>query len=272
MTLPIPALRLLRFLGLLASGALAGVGAPAPEPSSGWIEVSQYAFDLAHRTFAGQTEREARLGEAAALLNLQPRTAGNIERAAGLLDAVAAAAPDDDLGISARYLRARLEEVHRFAPQLAEASRRYQELMATGGDHPLAQQAAVRLTLLTLYSSPPSMSPAERVAAAEALGERLTDPAARRDHALLVGQACLYFELPLERAQRHLERALAAGVLNPSNRADLLVSLAEVARERGDLPRAERAYRDYLAENPRADRSAAVQRRLAELAPAAPPP
>ena len=230
-----------------------------------WKQAGQYGFGAAHEVFARTEGREARLGEAVTLLNLQPRTTRNIERAATLLDAVAHAAPGDELGICARYLRARVEEVHRAAAQPAEAARRYLELIRTSGTHPLAQQAVVRLSLLRLYTLTEGQSPADLLAAAETLGADLTDPAAVRDHALILGQACLYFDLPLPRAQSHLERALAAGIQNPSNRADVLVTLGEIARELGDSSGAERAYRGYLKENPRGDRASAVQRRLAEM-------
>lgn len=258
-------LRLPRSWRALVFLALSISRAPATELAGQWQEVSQYAFDGSHQVFARTEGREARLGEAVTLLNLQPRTSRNIDRAALLLDAIANEVPNDELGISARYLRARLEEMHRPEVQPAEAARRYGELIRTGGTHALAQQAAVRLSLLRLYPLDEASTPAERVETAEALGAGLADPAAIRDHALLVGQACLYYDLPLWRAQKHLERALAAGVLNPTNRADLLVTLGEIARELGDAPRAERAYRAYLQENPRGDRSSAVRRRLTEL-------
>jgi len=264
---PLP--RSWRVLALLALGCH---HAPAEDLAAQWRKVGAYDSDGPHAVFARAQGREARLGEAVTLLNLQPKTARNIERAALLLDEVAAADPGDELGISARYLRARLEEVHRSEPQPAEAARRYLELTRTGGAHPLAQQAVVRLTLLRLYPFDETGTPSERLAAAEALGAGLSDPAAIRDHAMLVGQACLYYQLPLTQARRHLERALAAGVLGSAIRADLLVTLGEISRELGDAPRAEQAYRAYLRENPQGDRTSAVKRRLAELpAPPSPP-
>ena len=251
-----------RVLALLALGCH---HAPAADLAAQWLKVGAYDSDGPHGVFARTEGREARLGEAVTLLNLQPKTARNIERAALLLDEVAGADSGDELGISARYLRARLEEVHRPEAQPAEAARRYQEIIRTGGAHPLAQQAAVRLSLLQLYPLDETNTPSERVASAEALGAGLGDPAAIRDHAMLVGQACLYYQLPLAQARRHLERALAAGILNPSIRADLLVTLGEIARELGDAPSAEQSYRAYLRENPQGDRTSAVKRRLAEL-------
>lgn len=263
-------LRVCRILALLALGCHHAL---AEDLATQWRKVGAYDSDGPHGVFARTEGREARLGEAVTLLNLQPKTARNIERAALLLDDVADADPVDELGISARYLRARLEEVHRTEPQPAEAARRYLELIRAGGAHPLAQQAAVRLTLLQLYPLDETNTPSERVAAAEALGAGLSSPAAIRDHAMLVGQACLYYQLPLAQARRHLECALEAGILSSTIRADLLVSLGEISRELGDAPRAEQAYRAYLRENPQGDRTAAVKRRLAELPalPAAPP-
>lgn len=250
---------------ILALLALYCHHAPAADFAAQWLKVTAYDVDGPHGVFARTEGREARLGEAVTLLNLQPKTARNIERAALLLDEVARADPADELGISARYLRARLEEVHRPEPRPTEAARWYLELIRSGGAHPLAQQATVRLTLLQLYPLDETNTPSERVAEAEALGAGLSDPAAIRDHAMLVGQACLYYQLPLAQARRHLERALAAGILSSTIRADLLVTLAEVARELGDKARAEQAYRAYLRENPQGDRASAVKRRLAEL-------
>lgn len=259
-------MRSLRIFRLGLSLILGSGAAHAANLTSPWTEVSQFDFEHPHRVFAQTDGREARLGEAVTLLNRQPRTEGNTNRAAALLDEVAAAAPDDDLGICAGYLRARVEEIYRTPPQLERAAQLYANLIRLGGAHLFAQQAAVRLTLLKLYPADDARPPAECVAEADALGAGLTHPAAVRDHALLVGRACLYYALPLARAQSHFERALAAGMLNPSNRADVLVTLGEIARELGDRDRAELAYRRYLDENPRADRSGAVRLRLNEMA------
>src|SRR5262245_53066631 len=108
-----PPRRRIRTLRRLIWPAFLGTVAFGAEPAVPWHDASRYAFDASHAAFVKGKDREARLGEATTLLNLQPRTAANIERAAVLLDSVSAANPSDEPGICARYLRARIEDVHR---------------------------------------------------------------------------------------------------------------------------------------------------------------
>lgn len=255
--------KVLILFAAVASGATGMASVPLDEA---WRLASIYRFEEARAAFAALEGREARLGEATALLNVQPKTEYNIQRAADLLDAVAATDPRDSLGLNARYLRARIEDVHRFQPDSREAARLYRALLQDApSGHLLAEQAAVALALLELFGGIAEGAPLERLGRAEALGAGLESGEARRDFHLMLGRAWLYFDQDRARALEHFEAAWSAGILNFTNRADTLMAIGELSRGLERFDRAREAYQAFLAEFPRDDRVIDVRERLAQL-------
>jgi hypothetical protein len=248
----------------LACAAVLSPAVSASDLSAQWRAVTQFDFKEAHRHFAAATGDEARLGEAVTLLNLQPRTSANLDRAAALLDQLATA--DPDVQATARYLRARIEHVHRLAPRPEVAAQLYEAVYRDFPDHPLGEAAAVKLALLRIYDSRSPSEPAVRLADAARLGQQLTSTDAQRDFALLLGRAYLHYGIEPATALVHLSRALELGVLSFVNRAEVLITVGELARELGHPEQAVDAYRAYLAENARTERAPAIRQRLVELA------
>src|SRR5688572_25294668 len=75
----------------------------------GWNQASRYLFQESYKLFrklektGGPHLRSARLGEALSLLNLQPKTQGNIQQAADIFSSLAGQNPSDEIGITAQY-------------------------------------------------------------------------------------------------------------------------------------------------------------------------
>lgn len=259
-----------RSLLALALAPLA-LGAAAPSAPDPWEQASLGLFKDAHNAFATATaaDRETRFGQAVTLINLQPKTEANLDRAAEILRSLAApsAAPaTDDLALSARYFLGRIAQVHRRPPNLAEAKRIYRELAELDTRHPLAQRAVVHLALIELFE------PGLPVATVRELHEsfarradRLTDPAAIRDFNLVLGDAAIRFELGDAIALRHLAAADQAGIARSTTQADTLLRIAELARRIGDSGTATAYYRRFLDENRRDPRRLTVMDRLAAL-------
>jgi tetratricopeptide (TPR) repeat protein len=256
----------LHFVFLLSSGALC-----AAEPS-GWDLTAHYRFNEAREAFAhapASTPADVRrnqLGEATALLNLQPRTDATLNQCvAGLEKLVAENAKDDD-GITALYLLGRIEEIHRAVPNYTAARRRYTQLAESGSSHPLAQLGIVQLALLTLYRPlTPATPPAERLAAAEASLQRLTLPSAQSDLHLLLARSTLFFAGSKEKALEHFIAARKLGIAPDRVRADTAFSTAELARELGRNQIAIECYTAFLQENPRDVRGWTARQALAAL-------
>lgn len=252
--------------------ALLGDSATGPQsPEEAWTAAAQLLvqdasdyFESAARAGAGDP-RAIALGRATCLLNLQPKTEGNLRGARELLEGVISANRTDEPGLHARYLLARIAQVHAFEPDRAAAIRIYSELYAEVPAHPLAQCAIVRASLLRLYA--PGAAEAKRPLLAEfaELAPRLTDPTARRELEQVLADAWMQvFDSPAD-ALPHLLEIDRLGLARRTSRMDLWVRTAEMARLSGRTDLAAMFYRRFLEATPRDARVRLVRERLAEV-------
>lgn len=258
---------------MLAAGLHAGEKPPAPSLREAWEAAAQGRFAEAQHAFALQTGREAQLGAALNLLQMQPRTEAKVAQAAEQLAALVAADPDDQTGISALYFLARIEHIARYTPDLEAAARHYRRLIETHPRHPLAGQAIVKLAIITLYAPDAARTPAETRAhydAFDARTGRLPTLATQRDLHLVLGDAALRLRLGDDLALRHYLAALQAGILRPPLRADTLIKTGELARDLRQTDLARVQLQTFLDEFPRDTRRLAVGDTLATLPPAQP--
>jgi tetratricopeptide (TPR) repeat protein len=237
----------------LVIGVIATAGALADDAA--WRDAARLLVDDAHRQFVARGDR---LGEAIALLNVQPKTSGNIERAAELLDRLRGA---DEIGIAATYYLARLEQIHRFRPNPQRALALYAELFRQHPHHPLAQSGVVKAALMRLYGGDADF------AEIEASGRQLTIPEAVRDFHLALADAAGRLNLPAEKQLEHLLVVERVGVAKRKTAADLYVRIAELARESGRAELARQFYGKFLAEFPNDQRVRLVKERLAGTNP-----
>ena len=219
------------------------------------VPVFDAALDKAPESLA------LKLGRAVALLNRQPRTRDNVAQADAQFVMLAREA--GDIGLSARYLRARVAEVHLFEPDLKIAAARYEALIADAPHSALAQFAVAKLVRLRVYQL--DRDPLAELASAEAWAGKLSDAPARRDYHQIMGRSYLFFKVSPERALAHLEAARAAGLLIPAQRASAAIATGELARELGRTDVARAAYEDFLRDHKRDQRVYMVTRRLEEL-------
>lgn len=257
------------FLPALSGSSLAAPAAVSERDP--WSDVSISHLIEAHRTFTdpdtGMSPRAREFGEAVTLLNLQPRTTSRIERAAALLDGLAAGG-EDAYTVPALYLRARVDQVHLQNPDVPSALRRYDALFAARPEHPLAQLGAGKAAMVRLYTAKDDPL-GEPLTAAEALAPRMTDPVARATLHLMLGNVCIRLGNQPERALGHFEAAAAAGIRSARTRATTLVRIGVLSEEFNRPERAIHAYERFLEEFERDDRAHTLRLRLAALKEAA---
>ena len=224
-----------------------------------WKRVAEYSFNQARDSFAeeiaaGRGTRSINLGKAVALLNAQPKTQRNLFAAIDILEGLTHSNENDEVHIIANYLMARVYQWHLPQADPAAAERIYRTLIENRSEHFLSQQAIVKLAAMEIYRNKPDARPESRIAEAETFQAQLSDPVATRDYHLLLARAYLFFELSEERALEHLLRANATGKITET-RADVLVSIGELAFELEDYGRADEAYAEFVETYPRDTRT-----------------
>lgn len=254
-----------------ASAPAASSSAPAPDP---WQTALTFDYNAAAERFAAlhaaqPADTRIAIGYASSLLVKQPRTSSNIEAAHALLLKVAAITPSTDDAITAAFLAARIELDHLDPAQPAAARTRLEQLRRDHPAHPLADQAAVELAYLTAYT-PANGADAAAIPAVETFLASVKTPGPSRDlHSLL---AALYLRALKQPAAAlpHYIAARAIGYEQPLSNAGVDLTIANLARDTGDLDLARRHYAAFLAAAPRDVRSSTVRRILASLDSAAP--
>lgn len=252
---------------LLCTAASLGAASP-PEAKDLWGNVAGGKLPEANAAFTAPDstlpEREKNYGEAVTLLNLQPRSSSRIQKAVTLLEAIIAG-PEDSMTVPARYLRARIDQLHLTPVDVPSALKRYDELFASHPDHPVAQVGATTAAMVRIYTAKEDPL-GDPFAAAEEIAVRLTDPAARAGmHLMLANAAVRLGKRDLSRALKHYEAANATGIHSPRTRSSVLASIGGLSEELGRRDRAIAAYEEFLANFERDDRAHTIRERLTAL-------
>ncbi|CAM2992494.1 hypothetical protein [Rariglobus hedericola] len=239
--------------------------------ASPWDEMTTGLFNEAHAAFSkeekapGADLRSLRFGEAVSLLNVQPRTSSNIDRAYAILEELRTATPGDDIGMESRYFQGRIEQVQRPTPDLAKAEAIFSELVR---DHPeklVGQRARVKLAVTRLYAP---VSPAERRDRYDAFTRdagQITDPGIKVQMHLLLGEAARRLQYGNAEELAHLLAAYEAGVTKRRLLVEVLVRIGDLARLEGRKDVAIKYYTLFLEQFPRTDRRSTVEGFLVEL-------
>lgn len=285
--LPSPFRRLARavialFVGIAtASSPLQAQEAPpSPEASTeaapyanAWDDAATFLFNDANEAFHAQgpagTERERALGAAITLLNIQPRTTGNLVKARKELEQLSSGDARDEVAIFAKFFLARLH-AHYECPGAspAEAKRLYRELLHENAGNVIAEYSASALVLMELYDNIPAADRATRFAALEELLPGLKTPSGRRDFHLVMGYAYIDFQPghANEKAMEHLMAADREGITRWQSESEAWIAIGELARAEGRVDIATTYYGKFLAKYKRDNRHYSIQKRLESLA------
>jgi len=244
--------------------------AAASTTASAWRELAagnsreaRAAF-VRERTNQPAAIRETKIGEAIALLSLQPVTATNRDAARRLFTDVATSTPEDTWTLQAHYFLGRIAELHTTPTDLAGAAAHYEWLVT---HHPASEWGQLALVKYAVVQLQEPVAPDEthrRYQRLVTLESKLAETSARRDFHLVLGAACLQHDLGLEQALRHFLVAEAAGVRQPIRAATVLIQIAELSRQLGRMSQARTYYERFLATAGDGDtRSRLVRERLA---------
>ena len=233
----------------------------------GWEALSRLLFREAHDHFtAAQPTREARYGQAMALINLQPKTRDNVATAIVMLRELIADDPDDPTGIAARYFLARTQQLHPFETDVDRALELFDQLIADHPHHYLGEMALVKSGMLRLYAPEAGDRRAELFVALEAAGAKLGHDDAIRDFHLMMADAAGRRGLGQAAALEHLLIVLEVGVATRNLEADLHVRIGELARLTDRPALAAEHYRALLEKFPRDARRYMIEQRLDQVA------
>ncbi len=218
----------------------------------GWEYAARLQINDSHDIFKSirpsdaRTRRMVDLGLATTLLNVQPKTSGNIAEAEKLLQEIIQSNPSDETAVTGKYLLGRIAQIHMSPPDEALAIRRYSELIESHPNHPLAQSALVKRAMLNIFSMASPDSLQARYESALQDSTRVTEASARRDYMLLLAQAASSLKLSPEILLDHLLKAEAAGNFRDRSLADLYVRIGGVARDAGQNELAITYYDKFL--------------------------
>lgn len=231
--------------------------------------VQQLRFNDAAELVATKKQDEVhRLAAALLLLGRQPRTRANIESAQAVLqDLVADPNTSAELRPWALYHLARILHWHLDHTPREATLAAYQRLIDEHPAHPAGQLAHSRRLLLVLFAPASAEESSARLAQFEKEAPVLTARDARYAYHVVFSEAYQRFAPEAPELAEHTQRALAINPLTPTQRADLLLRLAESARRRGDTMTARTNYEEFLRSYPRQVRRPLVKKRLEELSP-----
>ncbi len=255
---------------LAATVGPAAAGAPAPLTAA-WQDAAERLVNDANQAFAqaqpapGANALEREMGEAVTLLNVQPRTEGNVARARAMLEKAAREAPAGEVSIFANYFLARVHESYEEPAEPDQARLIYRELIERYSGDSLAENSAARLVLMDLYANIPAHERSRRFVALEKLGAQLKSADGRRDYHLNMGNAYIDFEGSRASAIAHFLAAEAEGITHREVEAATWIAIGELARAEGRTSLARRYYGKFLAKYPRDNRHYTIQRRLEAL-------
>ncbi|MDB6095052.1 MAG: hypothetical protein JWM32_2614 [Verrucomicrobia bacterium] len=237
----------------------------AGEVSGAWELVAQHlpADALARlKNSSGNADRESALAQAIVLMDSQPATDEKMRDVVSRLESLGRG--DDEIALAATYMVGRVYQAHFFAADLGRAAEVYEALAARQPASYWAQLALVKLAVLKLYALPQPAGPPARVAAAEALLARVTDPILQRDLHVVIGRARLFHDLP--GVLPHLVAAARVGGFAGVPRSDLQLQVAELSRREGNWAQAREFFEEFITENDADPRAYAVRIKLEEIA------
>jgi len=261
---------------VLASLALFGSAGPL---SAGSI---QKAYELSARGLTRESEqewrrleadgrnpagiREVHFGRAGNLLNVQPRTSANIDRAAELYRDVVKGDPDDEIGVASAYFLIRIEQFHRGpTPDLERIAGDFLALHAAHPERYFSQLALLKHVTLRLWSGTTTAEKQSEFSRLESYAKDFTRPELAVIYHFLLSDGYLVRLSDPVAALRHQRARDGRLMVKEDTSADLTLKTAELSREIGDLAEATAHYRDFLRRFPTNARAWLVRQRLNEL-------
>ena len=243
-------------------------GEPPPESADGWMYASLTLINEANAIFQqlrlhSPDERENRFGEAATLINVQPKTTANLNTASAIFSDLVVEKNDDDIADASRYLMGRIEQIHRLDPDTSSAAAIYRNLLDDRPGSPFAQRALPKLALIVLFDAQASGNAG--LAEITSRAEKLTDSDAASDTHLMLADYYSLIGGDEANALRSLLIAESHGIKRYRFRGNVLIRIAELSNRLGLKEQAAQYYRKFLDSYERDNRRRLVQERMRAL-------
>ena len=233
--------------------------------TNGLYNESHAEFIKQQKHAAPAEARTLRFGEAVSLLNVQPRTESNIDKAYEIFEEIIKANPDDDFALEARYMQGRIDQVQRPTPDLAKAEATFAELFAKHPTHLVGQRALVKLAIIRLYAPVDAAERRRRYDELNLAAEKITDPGIIVQIHLLLGEVARRVNYGTAEELKHYLAAEKAGVVKRRLLGDVYIRIADLARLEGKKDIAIDYYTRFLEQFPRTDRRTTIEGYLADL-------
>lgn len=257
----------------LAAMAVCMASAKASDNSleKGWEYLDGFRFNEAHKSFTqgnGNSTgagRERKLGEAVTLLNVQPRTEGNISKAAEMLQELTSTNTLDDVDTFARFFLARILEMHQTPRDFAKARAAYLDLFKLRPGAPVAEFAASKVVLIDLYDNIPPAEFERRLGELEKLEPLFKTSLGRREFHSNIGMACAELSGPDRKIIEHLVAADKEGYTQWQTESVVWVLIGATAEKMGDKELAKQYYGKFVAKYKRDNRCYTILEKLKHL-------
>lgn len=245
---------------------------PAPLTESAWESASTFRSNEAYAEFSkvlskkDANRREVILGQAAALIGVQPKTEGNINTAVEMCQKLVQENPGDTVGLLANFLLARIEQYHRQPANPQKAAEIYRQLLREHPESLVAQISSSKLAVLLLFSlttAPDELK--KNLEELDAILAKMPLVESRRDTLVVMGNACILFKLGDERALRYLIDAESAQIPSIKLRGDILLQIGSTAQKLNRKDVALKYYGMFVDQYRRDARNYMVRQKIAQL-------
>jgi len=257
---------------VVAVSPVSAADAKKPGLDDAWHDAAGFLIDEANRIFSeirtadADQEAERVLGVAVTLLNTQPRTASNLEKAEAKLKELSG--KEGQAAVFARYFLARIYEMYSEPPRTEEARRLYEEMLRDANGNPLAERAASSLVLMNLYENVTPEERAARFEKLETLGASLKTTSALRAYHLNLGNGYIYFPEVKGSERKALEHLLAAdrcGITRWQVESMTWIAIGQLAERLGEKELAITYYQRFLERYQRDNRHYSIAKALEAL-------
>jgi len=255
---------------VLGAYGRAGEREEDPWQAAATFLVSDAYQGFSHSKALGENDRK--FGLAITLLNMQPRTQGNLERALKSFDEIAETVPKGEpLNALARFFAARVREFYLPAPDLPGASDAYLALIKESTGNPVIELAAARAVMIATFAEPSAgEQPIERVLALESLEPFLTTPEGRREFHAAMGYALLDLGGDVSKAVDHFLAADRVGYTHKAAAMRLWLVAGAAAAKADRIREALVFYGKMVDTYPNDPRTFTVRQHMKALGDAAP--
>ncbi len=237
--------------------------------NSAWEKAATFQVKEAYGEFKQNKEMgplEKKFGIAVTLLNLQPRTQGNLEESARLFGELAGEVPKGEpLNAFARFFRARLMEFYFDPPDTEAARQEYLALVKEGTGNLVVELSASQLVVLEGFSEKSLEERLAGLAELEGLAADLKTPSGQREFHTAMGYALLSNGGDKAKALDHFLAADKIGFPRKTSASALWLTAGTVAAEIGRTGDAKYFFEKMIEVYPHDPRIHMVKQRLESL-------